>query len=274
MNKVGILGFGNMGSVIAEKIKTSYKILIFDKDINKTAQGLGFEVVGSVIDLVKSSEAIILAVKPQDFDTILNEIKAEIGNKLVISIAAGVSTDYIARTINKTRIIRVMPNLLSKIGEGTTFLCRSVLVSEDDINFCMQLFEHLGETWLIEEEMMNAATVASGSGPGILCYELEKRNIDYRKLSEKQNNQLVDEFESAAASIGFNIEDSKEIAMDIINGTIDLLKKEKILPSELKNKVTSKGGTTEAAIEVLSSGGDLKDAFKAAVKRAKDLSRS
>ena len=89
---IGIIGFGNMGSAIGEQLKLKYQLLTFDKDRNKTKNLEDIKIQDNAIDLVNRSKVIILAVKPQDFDTVLGEIKNYCNDKLIISIAAGITT--------------------------------------------------------------------------------------------------------------------------------------------------------------------------------------
>ena len=117
MVKVGILGYGNMGQAIGESIKREYAVYAFDKIKNIDSENI--TLVNNSVDLVKRSEVIILAVKPQDIDLLLNEIKDFVKDKLIISIAAGIATEHIRSQLgDKVRVIRVMPNLPAQVGQG------------------------------------------------------------------------------------------------------------------------------------------------------------
>ncbi|MDD5409765.1 MAG: NAD(P)-binding domain-containing protein, partial [Candidatus Omnitrophica bacterium] len=114
--KLGIVGFGNMGSSIALGARSLFEVTVFDKDKQKllnNSGGLKTEVL--IADLISNSDVVILAVKPQDFDIVLGEISPFIRGKLVISIAAGITTAYIEKVLNGARVIRVMPNIAVKI---------------------------------------------------------------------------------------------------------------------------------------------------------------
>lgn len=261
---IGIIGYGNMGSAIAERIRSKYPIWVFDKDGNKTKNLSSINIAENVVALLNRVDTVVLAVKPQDFDSVLNEIKDNVDGKLIISIAAGITTKYIENRLCKVRVIRVMPNLPAGIGEGMICLSKGKTATEEDLNFIKQLFKVLGKTLILNEDMMNAATAVSGSGPAYVCEYLE---------SGQKKELFFDNFQKAARAIGFNEEDAKLLAETTFTGTLEFLKKTKVSPSQLKKQVASKGGTTEAALEVLHKGGSLEEAVKAAEKRAEGLSR-
>jgi pyrroline-5-carboxylate reductase len=270
---IGIIGFGNMGSAIAGQIKSRYAILVFDKDKNKTKNLSDIKVAQSAADLVNRVEVVILAVKPQDFAVLIKEIKNCIKGKLVISIAAGISTAYIEKALEKTRVIRAMPNIGIKIGESITCLSKGGLSDENDFAFAQELFYYLGVTKEIKEELMNAATVISGSGPAYIFDFIESNSMDPNNIPEHTKHDIMKRLERAAEGVGFNSEDAMFLAVNTTNTSISLVKKTGLSPSELKKQVTSKGGTTEAALEVLHKGGSWEDAAVAGLKRAEELSK-
>jgi len=269
-NKIGIIGFGNMGRAIFERLKKDYSLLVFDKDPTKTKDLSGKNISKSITDLLDKSEAIILAIKPQDFESLLKEIKDKIGDKLVISIAAGITTDFIEKILGKVKVIRVMPNMPAKIGKGMSCLCKGQFAKEEDLVFAKSLFEKLGETLVLNEDMMDAATAISGSGPGYLYDWAEGKNLkDIKRQAEAFVNNLI----FSAKSIGFSQLQAEILSRITTDGSIAYLEKTKLSASEAKKQVVSKGGTTEAALEVLHKGGTLEEAVKAALKRAKELSK-
>jgi pyrroline-5-carboxylate reductase len=269
--KIGIIGCGNMGSAIAGRLNARYAVYVFDQDPAKIRNLAGFNVCQNARDLIATVDTIILAVKPQDFDGALNEIKPLAKNKLVISIAAGITTGYIERFLESARVIRTMPNMPAKIGKGMTVLCKGASATDEDLGFARQLFEYLGKTLIIDEEMLAAATAISGSGPGYFFDLVHSKDLGEIKGFAKKI--FVPTFIKAAQSVGFTPEQAKLLAETTAAGSIDLLEETQAAPSELRNQVTSKGGTTEAGLEVLHSGGSLEDAVKAARERAIQLSR-
>ena len=272
MMKIGIIGYGNMGSAIAKQLKNNYDILVFDKDRAKIDGLREIITVGSIAELADKSGIIILAVKPQDFEGILSEIGDAGKNKLFISIAAGISTAYIEKKLGQARVIRAMPNMPARIGEGMSCLAQGKFASLDDLDMAENLFDYLGETLVIEESMMNQATAVSGSGPAYVCNFLESGNLDPKNIPAEKKNTFLGDFQKAAQDAGFTAEDAKFLVNTTFNGTISFLRRENLSPSELRKQVTSKAGTTEAALEILSRGGSLSEAVKRAAERAGELS--
>lgn len=269
---IGIIGFGNMGQAIAERLKSQYKIVVFDKDKNKIRNLKGINTANNNLDLLNKVDTLILAVKPQDFDVVLREIKPQVKDKLVISIAAGIETAYIEKVLGNTRVIRAMPNIGAKIGESVTCLSKGRFANDDDSRFTQELFYCLGVTKAIEEKLMNSATAISGSGPAYIFDFLEANSIDPGNIPDHTKHDIIRRLGNAAISVGFNREDAMFLAANITNSSVSLAKKTKISLVELKKQVTSKGGTTEAALEILHKGGSWEEAAGAAVRRAEQLS--
>lgn len=276
MIKVGIIGYGNMGQAIGERIKDKYAVCAFDKIKNIVSENIN--VAYNLAELVKQSEIIILAVKPQDFGLLLNEIKLFIKDRLIISIAAGVTTKYISSQLGeKTRIIRVMPNLPAKIGKGMICLCKGKHAHKKDLDFTKEIFECMGKIVVINnEEMMNDVTAVSGSGPGFFFDYIEKQKIDYHHLSPKIKKDFDDSLAKSLVDLknNWSLDSALVLARATTAGSIALIQATGLTPWELKKQVTSKGGTTAAGLKVLRGKQEnLSKAVKAAVKRAKELSK-
>jgi pyrroline-5-carboxylate reductase len=268
---IGIIGYGNMGSAIGQRLKSRYQIWAFDKDKNKTKNLSDIKIADNTADLVNRVNAVILAVKPQDFDTVLGDIKKHGKDKLIISIAAGITTRYIENKLDKIRVIRVMPNLPAKVTRGMIVLCKGNFASDIDLDFARQLFDYLGTTMFIEEDLMNAATAISGSGPGFF-YNLikDKPKADWQDYARID---FIPALSASAQKTGFSPEQAKLLARITTEGSIALLEETGLSPKELCSQVTSKGGTTEAGLRVLYGIDYLQDSVVAAMKRAEELSR-
>lgn len=270
--KIGIIGYGNMGSAIAMRIKKKYSVIVFDKDHNKTKSLSGIEVVENPINLINKVDAVILAVKPQDFlgllNAILDKAKNSVRKKLIISIAAGITTKFIETGLGRVRVIRAMPNLPAKVGMGMICLCKGKYAKQRDLIFAKNLFKYLGSTLILRESQMDAATAISGSGPGYLYDWAEGKDI---KEIKEYSTTFARSLAAAAESIGFSQDQAKFLAANTTAGSIAYLEMTNLLPQEAKKQVVSKGGTTEAALEVLHKGGDLREAVRAALRRAKEL---
>lgn len=270
-NKIGIIGYGNMGSAIGGRLKAKYEVWVFDKDKDKTERLSGINVADNTKDLINKVDAIILAVKPRDFDALLSEIKMSVNDKLVISIAAGISTFYIEKILGNIRVIRVMPNLPARIGKGVSCLCKGRFATAKDLKSGIKLFKFLGTTFIFREDMMNAVTAISGSGPGFWGYAVE--NKPEEEWKEYSKNVFIPKFSKAAEGLGFSGRDAKKLASVTTWASLVTVQVSHISPSELKRQVASKGGTTEAGLEVLEKGGSLDEAVRAAARRAKILSK-
>jgi pyrroline-5-carboxylate reductase len=212
-----------------------------------------------------------LAVKPQDFPGVLKEIKSGGYNKLMISIAAGISTSYIQKILGQTRIIRAMPNIGAKIGESVTAFCRGEYALEEDALFAEEMFNYFGTARMLPETMMDAACAISGSGPAYIFDFIESNSIDPLNIPEDLKKQIIRHLRTAAEEVGFSGETADFLAVNTTNCSLDLLKQSEESASMLRQRVTSRGGTTEAALAVLHKGGSWEQAALAALKRAREL---
>ncbi|MBU0547489.1 MAG: pyrroline-5-carboxylate reductase [Candidatus Omnitrophica bacterium] len=274
--RLGIIGFGNMGSSIAFGARSLFEVSVFDKDkqkLVKQANNRGLKTEMLATDLINSSDVIILAVKPQDFDILLNEIKPFIQGKLILSIAAGITTGYIEMILKEARVVRAMPNIAVKISAAETSLAKGKYAKEEDLNFAKELFGLLGKVWVVKEEMIDSATAISGSGPAYIFYDMEINKLDSSKIKIERKNEYIQRLKQAALDVGFGPKMALDLAINTIASSIQLLVQTGSSPMELRKMITSAGGTTEAALEVLSRNGSWSEAALAAKKRAQELSR-
>lgn len=275
-NKIGIIGLGNMGSIIAGKLageSAEYSVFAYDKDRDKLKNAKLVTATKDSASLAANVDTIILAVKPQDIDHLLKELKNCVNKSLVISIAAGISTKHIERFLGSARIIRAMPNIAAKIGESVTCLCKGSFAGESELELAKELFYYLGTVRDIDENMIDAATAISGSGPGYIFYFIENSAVDPKNIPEHARHDMMKRLEKAAEALGFSSEDASFLAANTVNASISLLKETGLTPEELRIQVASKGGTTEAGLEVLRRGGSWEEAALSALKRAGELTR-
>lgn len=259
--KIGIIGGGNMGGAIVGGIYKKYNVVLCEQN-EQRAQQLRRKYKISICDLKTAAQevkAVILAVKPQDFDTILKELKPHLAkNKPVISIAAGITTQYIEKRLGKgTRVVRTMPNLPVQVGEGITGICPGSAAVSGDLTLACQIFGCIGKTVVVEEKWMDAITAVSGSGPAYVFLFIEC---------------LL----RSAESLGLDKSVGRELVMQTIRGSLKLLERQEEEAGVLRERVTSKGGTTQAALEVFNKYGLDKiftEALSAARQRAKALSQ-
>ena len=269
--KVGIIGFGNMGSAIYEWLKSKYQIWTFDKDRKKTKNLLNINITDNAVDLVSKVDTVILAVKPQDFDMLLMQIKKYTEGKLIISIAAGISTGYIENRLGRIHVIRAMPNLPVKVGKGMICLCKGNFATDNDLEFAKRLFDYMGQTMLIEENLMNAATAISGSGPGFLYHLIQNKPKD--GWEDYAIREFIPALSASAQKIGFTPEQAQILSTTTTQGSVALLQEAGLPPKTLCIQVTSKGGTTEAGLKELHNIDSLDASVTAALKRAEELSK-
>lgn len=270
--KIGIIGCGNMGRAIAQRIKSAFKIVIFDKDETKTKNISRVVTAPDLIELVNMADVVVLAVKPQDFNEVLGEIKNNIDNKLVISIAAGIPTKFIEKNLGRVRVIRVMPNLPAKIGRGMSCLCKGKFATTADLKFVEKIFGFLGGILFLDENMMDEATAVSGSGPGFWGAAAPE-NESKAELKKYTYNVFMPKLSVAAEREGFTKKQANILAKSVAEGSLATVESLEITPAQLKKQVASKGGTTEAGLKELK--GNIKflpKAVRAALKRAKELS--
>lgn len=261
-----------MGQAIAERISVKYAVSVFEKDTTKTKGLSGVMVASDISQLIKQSQAIILAIKPQDFEPVMAEIKGNLQNKLVISIAAGITTEYIQKVLGRVRVIRVMPNLAVKVGQSTTSICKGAFATRTDLKFVEKLFKYLGTVFIFPEKMMDAATAIAGSGPAYIFYDVEINKLDPLKIPKDFKNEYIKRLKDAGIEVGFDSEVASSLSIDTVSSGAGLLAGTGILPAQLRKMVTSPGGTTEAALKVITNGGSWPEAAVAAKNRAQELS--
>lgn len=275
MHKIGVIGFGNMGQAIAEQLKSDHEIFCFDKDKTKTSNSGEIEVTANITELINKSEVVILAVKPQDFERLLKEIQPypHLLDKLFISIAAGISTHYIEKILGVARVVRVMPNLAVRVGEGVSCLCHGKYATVEDFDLAESLFRYMGQALVIEENKMDAATAISGSGPAFYFDIVEANSDIYKNNPEQLLKEFILSLMEAAEDIGFSHDEAVILTAGTGSAAQHLIMKTKLPLSELKKQITSKGGTTEAGLDVLHKTKSLLEAVRAAKKMAVELSK-
>jgi pyrroline-5-carboxylate reductase len=197
-----------------------------------------------------AAEVVVLAVKPQKMREALADLRPCIGRQLVISIAAGIRLADISQMLGRhRRMARSMPNMAALIGEGISGLYAPPEVGAEDRRTIETILSAVGGTiWLEHEAMIDAVTAVSGSGPAYVFYFMEA-------------------LESAAVTLGFNPADARQLALATFRGASLLAAGSNDPPAVLRERVTSKGGTTEAALAVMRQAG-VADTIAAAVSAA------
>ncbi len=265
--RVAILGGGNMGKAIARALWdnestigiASDQVVIAEPDAAKHT-GLrernSCTVVGSAreaMKLVAPDGILVIAVKPQMFAALASELGA-VGDRLVISVMAGCPSERVGRDLGgRCRVVRAMPNLAVTEGHGMTGLSAGPGATPADLDFGRRVFGSVGTCIDIPESMMDAITAVASSGSAYVFY-------------------LAEAMAKAASEVGFEPQAAADIVKQTIWGAAWLLLEDPASAEDLRQRVTSKGGTTQAAIDVLDHSG-VKDAIVRAIKAARDRGR-
>lgn len=263
---VGFIGAGNMGEVLIRGLLQSGSVKksdIIASDTNSErlksiAKAYGVRTTTSNVELVEKASIIIIAVKPQNIDDLLDELSASSHEKhLFISIAAGVVTDKIAAKMHhKSGIIRVMPNAPASVLAGIAALCPGRNVSPADLKRAVSIFECVGKAVIIKNEaLMDVVTGLSGSGPAFAFLVIES-------LSD------------AGVQLGISRPEASLLAAQTVYGAAKMLLETGRHPSELKDIVATPGGTTFAGLKMLEKGNfrsTIMDAVEAATARSREL---
>ncbi|HEX9875365.1 MAG TPA: pyrroline-5-carboxylate reductase [Gammaproteobacteria bacterium] len=204
-------------------------------------------------------EVLVLAVKPQQLDDMLGDYTGFVeAGAAILSIAAGKPIAYYERRLGRERpIVRAMPNTPAAIGQGITALVANAAVDERQRAMAETLMRAVGDVvWLADESLMDAVTAVSGSGPAYVFLLIEALTV-------------------AGQAAGLDTELAGRLAMATVAGAGAYASRSELAPAALRRQVTSPGGTTQAALEVLMREPGLeqlvKDAVRAAAKRSRDL---
>lgn len=209
-------------------------------------------------EFISKMDLLIFAVKPQDFEELANNVLPFLKeNQLILSIMAGITISTIKKALNTNKVVRAMPNLPAQVGKGMTVFTTSQAVNKSEVVAVHNLLNTTGKTLYAEEEsMIDAATAVSGSGPAFVYY-------------------FMDSMINAAREMGFSNSEANLLVRQTVWGSISLLDNNTYSCQEWITKVSSKGGTTEAAMGYFGEIGMNKlveAGLGKAQKRAQDLS--
>ena len=261
--KLGFVGCGNMGEALVKglveaNVVPGDLIGVYDTRGERLAEldrRYGVRCAKGNVELVRDADVILLAVKPQIMAPVLEEISSSLGKRhLVISVAAGVSTATIRATAGKDlRLIRVMPNAPALVLQGATAIAKSKSLEVGDLETAEEIFGAVGKVVVLEEDLMDAVTGLSGSGPAYVAVVIES---------------LAD----GGVKMGLDRATAMTLATQTVLGAAKLLIETNLHPGALKDMVSSPGGTSIAGIAALEEGG-IRTTFIKAVERATLRSR-
>ncbi|MGI6039984.1 MAG: pyrroline-5-carboxylate reductase [Clostridiales bacterium] len=262
---LGIIGVGNMASAILQgifknDIFPTSSINLYDpySQIVFEFEKQGCRVCMNVDELISQSDLIIVAVKPNNIESVLDEISVDTVGKCFISIAAGISTEYIKSVLGESvHVIRVMPNTPITIGLGATAIAVCNDVPEMFSEKAVSIFSSSGAVVFIDEELINVATAVNGSGPAYFF-------------------SMADEMIKTAVSFGIDPQSALLLTAKTMEGASRMLLESGKSSSDLTKAVSSPGGTTVAALTEMKKCGfydALVAGMNACIKRAEEIGK-
>ncbi len=263
---IAILGAGKMGTALVAGLRSAGwpadRIVAADRQPERLAEVAdrhGIVVTSSNAEAVRDAEIVVLAIKPQDMEALLEEIGGVLtARQMVLSIAAAIPTAAIERHLgDAVPVVRAMPNTPATVHEGMAGISAGAHADEEHLRKAEELLGHVGRTVRVSEHYLDAVTAVSGSGPAYFAL-------------------LAESMIEAGILLGLSRQISTDLVVQTMLGTAKLLRDEKMHPVELREAVTSPGGTTIAAIRELEQAGvraAFLNAIQAAMRRAQELAR-
>lgn len=263
--KLGLIGAGNMATaimsgVIKKGVMKPQEIIASDLSEagrEKAKANLGILVTGDNKEVVQKADVLILAVKPQFYADVIQEIKALVREEqIVITIAPGKTLAWLAAQFGKpVKIVRTMPNTPAMVMEGMTAACPNEYVTEEDLVAAKRILEGFGNVEFISEKLMDVVTSVSGSSPAYVFL-------------------FIEAMADAAVSDGMPRDKAYKFASQAVYGSAKMMLELGRHPGELKDMVCSPGGTTIEAVRVLEDKGfrsAVIEAMKACTKKASEM---
>jgi pyrroline-5-carboxylate reductase len=261
--KLGMIGGGMMGEallsrLVVEGVFQPQEILVSDPATARQEflrDRYAVQVTGDNAQAAAASELVLLAIKPQIFSQVTQQIIEFLDGSVVVSILAGISLRQLESALAGKAVIRAMPNTPAQVGAGVTAIATGQHVKPEQFDLAKTVLSAVGSVVEVPESMMDAVTGLSGSGPAYVALMVEA---------------LADG--GVASGLPRNI--AMQLAIDTVLGTAKLLRDSNLHPGELKDRVTSPGGTTIAGVAALEARGfrsALIEAVKAATGRSKEL---
>lgn len=263
MSAIGFIGAGNMATAIIRGYLGREQAEIYVYDINpeqvEKLAAVGAKPAESAVWLAQRVKYLFLAVKPQNFEEVLAELKGQVAeDTVVVSIAAGISSAYLKQQLGfDARVVRVMPNTPLLLGYGASALARVAPTSEEEFSFCCDIFRASGEIAVIDEAQMNAVISVNGSTPAYL-YQIAQYFIAY------------------AVKQGIEEEVALRLFAQTMIGSAKMMTDSGSSLEELIRMVSSKGGTTIAGLESFREDGlekMIEKACNCCTKRAEELAK-
>ena len=254
--RISFIGGGNMASAIIGGLlrqgwaATHIQVVEpWEEQRQRLTQEFGLAPEAEASASLQRSPMVVWAVKPQTFKEAAHQCRTWLSNSLHLSVAAGIRSDSMAQWLDTQRIVRAMPNTPALVGQGMTGLFARSAVTPNDQENVQTVLAPTGELlWLANEQQLDAVTALSGSGPAYVFYFLEAMT-------------------QAGAELGLSRSDAHKLAVGTFVGASALAKASDEPPEILRQRVTSKGGTTHAALTHMDEAG-VKAAFVQAMRAA------
>ena len=264
-SKIGIIGTGNMGGAIIRGISDSaclkeFSLEIYDIDTESVKKALScnerIKASASVAELVADSDIIIIAVKPDIYHSVLDEMKSAVSSsKIIVSIAAGLSISFVEDFFNlPVKVVRTMPNTPLLAGEGMTAVCGGNHASPEDVSQIVKIFGSLGLTEVIDEKYFDIFTALAGSSPAYIY-------------------MLIEAMADGGVLEGIPRKTAYRIVSQAVKGAAEMVLRTDQHPGELKDMVCSPGGTTIEAVASLEKDG-IRSSMIEAVRKCAWKSRN
>lgn len=263
--KIGFIGAGNMANAIIDgvidaKYIDNESIYLNTRTMEKAYKihdKYNIKVVEDKVSLVENVDIIILAVKPNQYENVIEQIRnCDINNKIVVSIAAGVSIGQIEGMFSKeVKVVRCMPNTPVGVGEGMTAICANNLVTSEELVYIVDLFNTVGKAEIIDEKLMDAVVAVSGSSPAYVY-------------------MMIEAMADAAVLEGMPRDKAYVFAAQAVLGSAKMVLETGVHPGKLKDNVCSPGGTTIEAVKVLENKGfrsSIIDAMVSCAEKSKNM---
>lgn len=262
--KLGFIGTGNMasammGGIIKNNIVPAQEIIgsdLFAPGREKVQKMLGIHVTENNLEVMEQAEIIVLSVKPQYYESVINEIKDKVTDeKLIITIAPGKTLAWLEKKFGKAvKIVRTMPNTPAMVGEGMTAACCNKYVTKEDLDTAIAILEGFGRVEVVAEHLMDAVVAVSGSSPAYVF-------------------MMIEAMADAAVSGGMPRPQAYQFAAQAVLGSAKMVLETGKHPGELKDMVCSPAGTTIEAVRTLEELG-FKSAIFEAMKVCEEKSRN
>ncbi len=263
--QIGFLGAGNMGEALIHGLLHGHlcrpeQIICSDvrsERLKAIREQYGVKGTSHNVEVVKQSDIVVLAVKPQIMKQVVEEVAKSLDlSKLIISIAAGVPLDAIEACARKElKLIRVMPNICVSVREGVSAIAGGKHATKEDLMMAKTIFDSVGKSLFIDESLLDAVTGLSGSGPAYIFL-------------------IIDALADAGVKVGLSRDDALVMASHTVLGAAKMMIETGEHPGKLKDMVTSPGGTAIAGLHTLEQGGvrtTLINAVEVATERSKVL---